>query len=216
MRRRERGLQLQVHQGPGCRYSRRVGAQRRTAYAGVRALSSGLVLRMTHTQAVASAAASTCAAQMAAYKTATAAAMSTLESMCPGLDTCMSGMGHGDQADMMASVRDLRTKLDAHLSSGCSAANLASELARHQAAMLAHTDHLHTRTQSMMGMSTGGMMMVHDLDFQDGRFGRPETAGFGHQLDAIASAHREDGVRLERASAVLDDLHSLRSKRVTR
>jgi hypothetical protein len=50
--------------------------------------------------------------------------------------------------------------------------------------------------------------LVHDLDFGDGRFGRPETAGFGQQLDAIATAHAEDRARLERASALLDDLYA--------
>lgn len=53
--------------------------------------------------------------------------------------------------------------------------------------------------------------LVHDLDLEDGRFGRPEAAGFGEQLRAIATAHRADGARLERASAVLDDLYAHRS-----
>jgi hypothetical protein len=55
--------------------------------------------------------------------------------------------------------------------------------------------------------------LVHDLDFKDGRFGRPETAGFGVQLAAIASAHRDDEARVKRASALLDDLYAHASKR---
>jgi len=55
--------------------------------------------------------------------------------------------------------------------------------------------------------------LVHDLDFKDRRFGRPEAAGFGEQLQAIASAHPADEDRLRRASALLDDLYAHRSKR---
>ena len=49
--------------------------------------------------------------------------------------------------------------------------------------------------------------MVHDIDLKDGKFGRPETAGFEHLVAGIALAHREDEVRLERTAAVLDDLY---------
>jgi hypothetical protein len=48
--------------------------------------------------------------------------------------------------------------------------------------------------------------MVHDIDVKDGRYGRPETEGFAMTIDAIAAAHPDDDVRLERASAWLDDL----------
>src|SRR5438128_822576 len=47
--------------------------------------------------------------------------------------------------------------------------------------------------------------IVHDIDLKDGKFGRPETAGFEHLVAGIALAHREDEERLARASAVLDD-----------
>jgi hypothetical protein len=50
--------------------------------------------------------------------------------------------------------------------------------------------------------------VVHDIDLKDGRFGRPETAGFDHLVAGIALAHREDEDRLARASAVLDDLYA--------
>ena len=55
--------------------------------------------------------------------------------------------------------------------------------------------------------------LVHDLDFKDDRFGRPETAGFGAQLAALASAHRDDEARVKRASALLDDLYAHVSKK---
>ena len=54
--------------------------------------------------------------------------------------------------------------------------------------------------------------LVHDLDFGDARFGHAETAGFGEQLAAIVDAHSTDLARLDRASALLDDLYSLKSR----
>src|SRR5436309_7446013 len=47
--------------------------------------------------------------------------------------------------------------------------------------------------------------IVHDIDLKDAKHGRPETAGFELIVNAIAMAHREDEVRLARATAVLDD-----------
>ena len=55
--------------------------------------------------------------------------------------------------------------------------------------------------------------LVHDRDFDDEKFGRPEVAGFGQQMAAIASSHNADVARLERASAMLDDLYNHRKKR---
>jgi hypothetical protein len=54
--------------------------------------------------------------------------------------------------------------------------------------------------------------LVHDLDFEDDRFQHPEAAGFGSQLNAIAEAHPADLARIERASAMLDDLYAARKK----
>jgi hypothetical protein len=51
--------------------------------------------------------------------------------------------------------------------------------------------------------------IVHDIDLKDGKHGRPDTPGFARVVAGIALAHPEDDVRLERASAVLDDLHQL-------
>lgn len=48
--------------------------------------------------------------------------------------------------------------------------------------------------------------LVHDVDCKDGKFARPETAGFAMTVEAIAVAHLSDEERLERASAWLDDL----------
>lgn len=50
--------------------------------------------------------------------------------------------------------------------------------------------------------------IVHDIDVKDGKFGRPETPGFELMLAAIA-LHPGDEVRIERGSAVLDDLYAL-------
>jgi hypothetical protein len=49
--------------------------------------------------------------------------------------------------------------------------------------------------------------IVHDIDLKDEKYGRPDNAGFEHLINGIAMAHPEDEVRLQRASAVLDDLH---------
>ncbi|MBU6430270.1 MAG: chromate resistance protein, partial [Cyanobacteria bacterium REEB65] len=50
--------------------------------------------------------------------------------------------------------------------------------------------------------------IVHDIDVKDGKFGRPETPGLERMLAAIA-LHPRDEVRIERGSAVLDDLYAL-------
>jgi hypothetical protein len=49
--------------------------------------------------------------------------------------------------------------------------------------------------------------IVHDIDLKDEKYGRPDNAGFEHLINGIAMAHAEDPVRLQRASAVLDDLY---------
>lgn len=49
--------------------------------------------------------------------------------------------------------------------------------------------------------------MIHDIDLKDEKYGRPDNAGFEHLINGIAMAHPEDEVRLQRASAVLDDLY---------
>lgn len=55
--------------------------------------------------------------------------------------------------------------------------------------------------------------IVHDLDMKDEKYRRPETAGIEHVIAGIAMAHKEDAVRIERGSSVLDDLHVYLSKK---
>ncbi len=99
-----------------------------------------------------------CAAQMATYQAEANTMLGRFESRCPGLDGCMSRMGHPDQSDMMRGATDLRAELDAHVAAGCSAASLADELARHRTVMVGHCQHLRTRTGSMLGSMRGSMM----------------------------------------------------------
>jgi hypothetical protein len=54
---------------------------------------------------------------------------------------------------------------------------------------------------------------IHDIDLKDSKFGLEETAGFALIINAICTAHKEDMDRLERASAVLDDLYEFHKKR---
>ncbi len=49
--------------------------------------------------------------------------------------------------------------------------------------------------------------VVHDIDFKDNRFDRPETAGIRMVIDGIARSHPDDAERLQRGAAVLDDLY---------
>jgi len=51
--------------------------------------------------------------------------------------------------------------------------------------------------------------LIHDLDLKDAKYGREEAAGLEHLIAGICMAHPEDEVRLERGSAVLDDLYEL-------
>lgn len=113
----------------------------------------------SHTSAAASVAPASCASEMQSYRESANRMLASMSGMCPGLDTCMNGMGHGDQADMAAGTRDMQSELDAHLANGCGAADLGAEMARHRQVMMGHTAHLMTRTQSMMGMMAGRGMM---------------------------------------------------------
>ena len=49
--------------------------------------------------------------------------------------------------------------------------------------------------------------VVHDIDFKDNQFDRPETAGIRMVIDGIARSHPDDAARLQRGAAVLDDLY---------
>jgi hypothetical protein len=58
--------------------------------------------------------------------------------------------------------------------------------------------------------------IVHDIDLKDEKYGRPETAGVERLVAGIALAHREDEERMARASAVLDDLYAIFTKKPAR
>jgi hypothetical protein len=49
--------------------------------------------------------------------------------------------------------------------------------------------------------------MVHDIDLKESKFARPETLGFALMINSVCAAHKEDEARLERGSALLDDLY---------
>jgi hypothetical protein len=55
--------------------------------------------------------------------------------------------------------------------------------------------------------------IVHDIDCKDQLFGRPETAGIASLIKGIAEAHDDDTARIERGSAMLDDLYAAQLKR---
>src|SRR5262249_29903596 len=54
---------------------------------------------------------------------------------------------------------------------------------------------------------------VHDIDFKESKFARPETAGISVVIAAVCTANKEDEVRLERGTAVLDDLYQFYKRR---
>jgi hypothetical protein len=49
--------------------------------------------------------------------------------------------------------------------------------------------------------------IIHDIDLRDEKFGREDVPGIERLINGIAMAHKEDLVRLERASFVFDDLY---------
>jgi hypothetical protein len=55
--------------------------------------------------------------------------------------------------------------------------------------------------------------LVHDIDLKDERYGRPETAGLAQVIHAICAAHPSDEARLQRGSALFDDLYQLFKQR---
>jgi len=55
--------------------------------------------------------------------------------------------------------------------------------------------------------------MIHDIDLKDSKFERPETPGIALVIAAICTANKEDLERLERGSAVFDDLYEFYRKR---
>ena len=54
--------------------------------------------------------------------------------------------------------------------------------------------------------------IIHDIDLKEDRFGRPETAGIHSLFSGLAAAHEKDEERLERGSAILEDLYTYFSR----
>ena len=57
--------------------------------------------------------------------------------------------------------------------------------------------------------------IVHDIDLKDACFGREESAGIGRLIAGIAMAHRDDERRVERGSAVFDDLYEYFRRKIS-
>ena len=55
--------------------------------------------------------------------------------------------------------------------------------------------------------------IVHDIDLKDGKFGREEASGIARLLHGIAASNRNDKLRIERGSAVFDDLYEVFRRR---
>jgi len=53
--------------------------------------------------------------------------------------------------------------------------------------------------------------IVHDVDVKDAKYGREEAPGVGQVVNGIAAAHPDDEARLERGSALFDDMYALHS-----
>jgi hypothetical protein len=51
--------------------------------------------------------------------------------------------------------------------------------------------------------------IVHDVDVKDAKYGREEAPGVGQVVAGIAAAHADDEARLERGSALFEDLYAL-------
>jgi hypothetical protein len=51
--------------------------------------------------------------------------------------------------------------------------------------------------------------IVHDVDVKDAKYGREEAPGVGQVVAGIAAAHPDDEARLERGSALFEDLYAL-------
>ena len=53
--------------------------------------------------------------------------------------------------------------------------------------------------------------IVHDVDVKDAKYGREEAPGVGQVVAGIAAGHPEDETRLQRGTALFDDLYALHS-----
>ena len=50
--------------------------------------------------------------------------------------------------------------------------------------------------------------IVHDVDVKDAKYGREEAPGVGQVVTGITAAHADDQPRLERGSALFEDLYA--------
>ena len=50
--------------------------------------------------------------------------------------------------------------------------------------------------------------IVHDVDCKDAKYQREEAAGLRRMIAGIAAAHQDDGARIARGAALLDDLYA--------
>ena len=55
--------------------------------------------------------------------------------------------------------------------------------------------------------------IVHDIDCKDQKFNRPETPGVASLIRGIAEGHDDDARRIDRGSALFDDLYASFSRR---
>ncbi len=58
--------------------------------------------------------------------------------------------------------------------------------------------------------------IVHDVDVKDAKYGREEAPGVGQVVTGIAAAHADDEARLERGSALFEDLYASHRAPATR
>jgi hypothetical protein len=49
--------------------------------------------------------------------------------------------------------------------------------------------------------------VIHDLDYKDAKYKKPETAGIGGLMQGLAATHKSDEARLDRGKAIFDDLY---------
>jgi len=50
--------------------------------------------------------------------------------------------------------------------------------------------------------------IVHDLDLEDERHGRPEASGVRRMIAGLALGSTDDGERLQRGTVIFDGLHA--------
>ena len=57
--------------------------------------------------------------------------------------------------------------------------------------------------------------IVHDIDLKDAKFAREETSGIAHLMTGLCATSKDDMQRVDRGSAVLDDLYEYFRRRRT-